>query len=251
MFDQLHLAALLGAHLLAPPKEGFRPALVRFLFDLFWNWVSSVQGRAELENLHLTQTTRLLKKLKADAWVISHKNKFSLSNAGVLGILQILREAAISDDARLTDFYIYFVKAYGHRLAELKAKDESNLPLALKHELTELLDLKPLLISKRQRLKQEIEYWRTRIAETKRTIAFARAERSSGVEWSDIVKRLDQFFPYELKGQKPLPDLFKNMPADWQEWEILEGNSLRMNLLWHNRILELEAQVIALEKMRC
>ena len=238
-------AALLGAHI-QKKDTGFRQRDVKFLMELFWNWQSSVVSRSHMEPVHNNQMKRTLQQLVQDSMATMSRSKppkYKLTRAGLISILEQIRNEALTGSFDAFLFGRYLFQTYRDRFSALVQNTGTNTPLAFRHEIKELLDTESLEEQKRSSLKKAIAYLKERISETEKTVNFSTKQLSQKIDLQELARQVETMFPYELNYQKPLTQLFKDLPEDLQKWELTEGNRLRIEILWKIKLRILEDQL--------
>ncbi len=227
------VAGTLGAHSNFA-KAGFRQKDVRFLIGLFLNWVESVSPGAD-EAIHNTQILRYLEKLKKEGFATrtgqGQSSRYFLTRAGLLELVSQLTRISSKSQFEHFFFVYFFVRTYGERLTELVRQKESRLPRSFEVELSALLDHHELLALQVRAIEIEIKKLESRIAETKAAKKMAEDFSRKGMGADEIVRLVEEQFPYELNSAKPMSDLFREIPPVQRMWELTTGNHNRVQYL--------------------
>ncbi len=245
------VAATLGAHSNLS-TDGFRQKDVRFLLGLFLNWMDSTIKNVD-EKIHNTQISRYLDTLLKAGYISKQGRerlpRYRLTRAGLLELVGQLVQVPVHAPLEQFFFMIYFMKTYRARLTELVTAKENRLPRSLQIELESRLDIKELLDQQTRHIKLEISKLEARLQDTKGAAALANQLSKKGAKNEEIIKAVEQLYPYELNSQKSMSDLFREIPASMRSWELNVGNENRANILWTGLRDYLRAYLQILEKM--
>ena len=219
-------------------QEGFRQKDLRFLLSLFLNWMTPVSGDADAQ-IHNTQVGRYLESLAKQGFV-DHVGKpkpprYRLTRTGLMELVSQLTHSG--QDARLEEFFfVYcFLKIYGNRLKELVAGKESReyrLPRSYQVELEALLDHTELLERRIRDVQLQIRKIDGRIQETNATNALASKLSARGEGAAEIIRAVEENFPYDLNRQKKMSEFMHEIPPELRTWELTSGNESRVRMLW-------------------
>ncbi len=225
-------------------ERGFRLKDVRFVFELFANWLDSLVPAEEVK-VHNTQVMRFMRDLSrhgfAKATVKGGQTRFQLSRMGLLELLQRLNDRSTGG---FTGFHFtyYFLRTYGTRIQQMIQAEGSGYAQSLQMELKVLLDHKRFLQHRLEKLDHEIARLKVRIKETDETVALGEQLKRQGENPEAIVELLAKKFPYALQAQKPMTALMAEISPDQRLWELTEGNRQRTKLMWKAVLDELTAQ---------
>lgn len=226
--------------------EGFRQKDVRFLLELFSNWIHHPLRRSTLPPLHNTQIQRYLDELlqAGRARRLARKNVplYRLTRTGVLELLETIRGEAISCSPEAFFFIVYFLRSYRELVLGSVEDLGASAAHAYRTELEAMLDSKSLVKARKKTVDDEITYWRLRIEETDKAASYAKDLVKDGKGIGEIAKLVEARFPYELNFQKPLAELLEEVAPDLQIWELTTGNVERSRSIWRSRIALLEAE---------
>lgn len=224
--------------------RGFRLRDMRFVYELFVNWLDSVLG-PETMTIHNTQVQRFMKDLCKDGFAKSSTKggqaRFQVTRMGLLELLQRLTER---EPGNFTSFYFtyYFLKTYGLRIQQMIEAEGSGYAKSLQLELKVLLDHKRFLQKRLENVEYQIERLKVRIKETDETADFCDKLHRQGENVNSIVEQAGHKFPYALQAQKPMHVLLNEISADQRLWELTEGNRQRTQVMWKAVLEELQSQ---------
>lgn len=245
-------AATIAAHANCG-EAGFRQRDVRFLIELFSNWVdiSLQDGVLEVKN---TQVQRFLEGLVADgsAKRVNRGTKqpvYRLSRLGLLDLLSRISNRPSGGRAEHFLFLHYFLCNYGPRIVELIRAEGRHFPTAMRLEIEALLDYRRLLEEEIRAVTREIRQLDERIDDAVRAGELATRLFAKGVPLDDVVLELEKKYPYELNNRKPLSELIGSVPADLGRWELTEGNLARPAQMWSPVRALFAAYLTALKKL--
>ena len=227
-------AAVVGAHANSSDK-GFRQRDVKFLAELFSNWVEDGLG-GRVVPLQNTQIQRFLKSLVREGFARelsrSKLPQYRLTRVGLLELISRMVHRERSGSRQHFFFLYYFIKNYGPRIAELVRVEGRQFPPALKQELTGLLDSRTLLLSEIAGTEAELERLAERQSDATKTSQMMRALPANSEEFWQKVQEAERLYPYELNSQKPLSQLIQEIPEKFQRWELEVGNVRRAEEIW-------------------
>ena len=244
MHPRLISAAAIGAHSNSEGR-GFRQRDIRFIVELFCNWLD-IFLRPEAPQWHNTQIMRFCDKLVADGWARRsgrNQNKlYALTRPGLVSLIHALTE--FDGYVRLSTFAFvyYFVRAYGARVLELIMAEGSGYSKALQMELRHLLDSDRLLRRQLEELDGQIRRMQGRLDDAKGSSQMAAKLHNQGMSLEDVIAKVTRTYPYELESQKPMLELFREIPPPLRLYEITEGQELRRDILWQGQLHYLQSQ---------
>jgi hypothetical protein len=215
-------------------EKGFRQRDARFFIELFMNWAEDLgpSGRT-IQN---TQLLRYIEELVREGYARRLSARaaptYKLSRIGLLEILTRIVSPSPSISPSHFLFLVCFIRSYKHRIEALIAAEGHQFPVALKIELTALLDVDELIRSERKRVKHAIMRIEKRIDDALGTSELARHRLASRVPFEDVVREAEAKYPYELNSMKPLSELILSLVPDQRRWELEEGNTVRAKTIW-------------------
>lgn len=240
-------AATIAAHANAA-SDYFRQKNVRFLIELFFNWTE--EGIVQINN---TQVLRHLQNLVDDGLAkksIKAKHpRYRLTRPGLLEIVRRLTDNPAVESPAQFLFLYYFIRSYGPRITELVENEGSDFPTAIKLEIASLLDSAKLLNTEIESVKLKIRKLTERIKEVEKAHYLTKSLLKKGKSVPEVVRQINSNFPYSLNSQKPLTELFSELPVDGGRWELEQGNIQRVNVLWKNSKTMKENYLQLLERL--
>ncbi|MCI5064753.1 hypothetical protein MRY87_03395 [bacterium] len=216
-------------------ESGFRQRNLRFYFELFREWASWDRSapRAELQT---TQFTRFLNELvregHAKCVTRAPRSPYLLTRLGLIELLTRISQRNEAEPHHTFLFAFYFLRAYRDRLIRLVTREGSDFPTALQIELEALLDYRSLLSTKIKSLQKSIRKIKAGIENAESSSALSQNLFHRGIALEEIVREVEQKFPYEFHAEKPLHELIAEIPEEAKQWELETGNALRAKLLW-------------------
>ncbi len=245
-------AATIAAHANGG-EAGFRQRDVRFLIELFSNWVdiSLVHGVLEVKN---TQVQRYLETLAADGCAkrqtrAGKQPVYRLTRLGLLELLSRISNRPSGGRPEHFLFLYYFLCNYGPRISELIRAEGRHFPSAMRLEIEALLDYRRLLADEISAVTREIRQLDERIDDAVRAGELATRLFAKGVPITEVVAELEKRYPYELNNRKPLSELIGGVPPDLGRWELTEGNLARPAQMWNPVRSLFAAYLAALKKL--
>jgi hypothetical protein len=227
-------AATIAAHA-SCRGEGFRQKDVRFMIELYSNWVETTFDDQVL-SIKNTQVLRYLEELVSEGLARRSKRKgkpyYRLSRTGLIDLLGRLIPSSLHIQAEHFFFLYYFISNYRPAIESLIESEGKRFPLALKLEVESLLDGKALLETQLQYAKLELQRLEERIADASRGAALAEKLYQKDLPLLDVAKEIEKQYPYELNSQKPLTELMQEVPEDLGRWELAQGSKQRVRQIW-------------------
>ena len=250
-FDTISAAAVIAAHANSPTTE-FRQRDVRFLIELFSNWVEHSIG-IPVGGLQNTQISRYLEQLCDDGLcsksVSGNLPQYRLQRIGVIELLGRVTHIPNHVQAELGFFACYFIYNYRERLWALVDQEGKRFPLALRIELESLLDYSTLLSKLIAQAEIELRKLKVRISDAKQASTLAIELQAKGHTAQEIAQAIEKEYPYELNSQKPLSELISALHEPHGLWELGDGTRRRSIDLWQPSKIMLEAYLGALKDL--
>jgi hypothetical protein len=244
-------SAVIAAHANAP-DEGFRQRDVRFLIELLSNWVDYTLDGAVLE-LKNTQVARYLDNLveegAAKRTTRGKRPRYRLTRIGFLELLSRLTTIPANIEPAHFLYIFYFLSNYRQRLLDLIQREGDRFPVAMQLEVEDLLDTKALVEEERKRISIELKKLHSRIADSKQSSRLARDLYRRGLSGPEVAQKIEETYPYALNSQKPLSELYSEIPKDIGQWELEEGTLQRCEQLWNPSRVVLNAYMQQLNKL--
>lgn len=215
--------------------RGFRQRDLRFLIELFTNWVEGSLAGGEIA-LNNTQVLRYLESLAAEGYakVLSRQKqpRYRLTRLGLLELLTRLSNRPRGGRPEHFFFLFYFLSCYAPRITELIKAEGKHFPSAMRIEIEALLDYGRLLEEEVRKTQLELRKLEERISDSTQSSRLATKLFAQGAAMEEVVAELEKKYPYELNSQKPLSELFADIPPDIGRWELELGNTRRVTHLW-------------------
>ena len=250
-YEQFVAAATIAAHANAS-ADGFRQRDVRFLIELFSNWVETT-FEGQVLNLSNTQVLRYLDELVSEGFARrTHRQKrpsYFLTRTGLIELLGRLVPESLHIQAEHFFFLYYFLTNYRPRIERLVEAEGKQFPLSLRLELENLLDADSLARGQLAFAKLELKKLEARIKDAEAGRQLAAKLLSDEKELSEIALEVERSYPYELNSQKPLSELLSEIPDDLAVWEITEGSKMRVAHIWQPSLLLLSRYIECLESL--
>ena len=247
----LFSAATIAAHSQSDNK-GFRQRDVRFLLELFSNWLhSSLHGGViPVKN---TQISRYLTALVKEGYVRQFKRAiphYRVTRIGLVELISRLVQAEYVTKKEYFFFVFYFIKNYKPILYEMIAKEGKQFPTALKIELDSLFDLEKLIDRETSAATRELRRIEVRIRDSLHTSECVTKGLKQGKDFERIVQEVEERFPYELNSTKPLSELISQIPPQVRQWELKDGTLYRSNEIWNPMKRLLKSYIRELENLK-
>ncbi len=215
-------------------EEGFRPRDIKFFVELFLNWSEDVE--AATHSLQNTQFSRFVSSLTREGFAKRTLKKgtpfFRLTRLGLLELLNRIISSKNVFHPSTALFRVCFVKSYRPRLEALVEREGAHFPHSLRIELATLLDVATLLHSEITRVERALKRVEQRIEDALKTSALTKNRLAGGVPFPEVVREVEDRYPYELNTMKPLEELIASIAPDQRQWELEEGNLIRAHTIW-------------------
>ena len=215
-------------------KDGFRQKDLRFLIELFSNWLEiSLDGSSlEIEN---TQIARYLGGLIGGGW--------AKQTGSTIPRYRLTRDGLVEQLSRLVNrphwwpiedywFIVYFLDSYRERINALIVQAGPLYTGPMKLAIQQLLDVRRFSQRQDELLTMEIAKLELRISDTRKTMALVRDGKAKGKSTEAILEEIQQKVPYQLNNQKPMRELFKETPDENWLWEMEIGSHNRTTRIW-------------------
>lgn len=215
-------------------EEGFRLRDVKFFVELFLNWSEDVE--AATHSLQNTQLARFISTLTENGFAkrVSKKSTpiFRLTRLGLLELLNRIIGSKNVFHPSTALFRICFVKSYRPRLEALVEREGAHFPHSLRVELASLLDVETLIAHETARVERALKRTDQRIDDALKTSAYTKNRLAAGIPFSEVVREVEDRYPYELNTMKPLEELIASIAPDQRQWELEDGNLIRVETMW-------------------
>lgn len=227
-------AATIAAHA-SYRGEGFRQKDVRFMIELFSNWVETTFEDHVL-SIKNTQVLRYLEELVSESLARRSKRKgrpyYRLTRTGLIDLLGRLIPNSLHIQPEHFFFLYYFVTNYRPAIEALIEAEGKRFPLALKLEVESLLDGAALLETQLQYANLELQRLDERMADASKGAELAEKLYREDLPLSEVAEKIEKQYPYELNSQKPLAELMQEVPDDLGRWELAQGSRQRVAQIW-------------------
>ena len=227
--------------------EGFRQKDVRFLMELFCNWIESF-SRSEVVLIQNTQILRYLGELEREGFVrlirSSKQPLYRLTRTGLIELISRAVNGGGRENPAQFFFLFYFIGSYRSKIFDLVKAEGRQFPYALELELEALLDCKTLLDREIKTAERKLRELDLRISDGQNAAQLTTESIAKKVPYEEIVKKWEKLYPYGLNSHKPLSELFSEISPDIANWELETGNIKRVENMWkpiralHTRYLE-------------
>lgn len=251
-YRPLFHAAAIAAHARFTQK-GFRQKDLRFLIELFSNWVeATLEGPSlDVEN---TQIARYLASLIGQGWAQQTDGKpprYRLTRDGLMENLSRLVERTHWWPIEEFFFVHYFLDSYRDRIDALITHAGPLYTGPMKLAIGQLLDVRRLVEREEALLAMEIAKLDLRIADSRKTSLIVTTGTAKGRQPAELLQEIQEQVPYQLNNQKPLTELFRETPDENWIWEMEVGSQQRAAKIWiplKDLLVHLKGQVAALNR---
>lgn len=233
-YEILVAAACVAAHANVR-VDGFRQRDIRFLLDLFTNWLGHC---LEMEGATIanTQISRYVQQLVVDGYarVIEPGSypRYRLSRIGIIELLTRIVPGSGYLQPEQCVFVYYFIKNYRQRLIDAIEQEGRQFPPALRMEIMALLDVRSVLTSQLRAAELEFIKLEQRLRDSENSARLAQRLFIQGNSTAEVAQEIEKAHPYELNSMKPLAELMSEIPPDLARWELETGAQRRATDLW-------------------
>lgn len=236
MIDLLLSAAALASNASCSTDEGFRARDLKFLGELFSNWIDhSFSGGVVC--LHNNQVRRFLLNLEIEGYLRrfadAGNQSYQLTRLGVLELASRLSADKHSIDPARFLFCYQIVHLYGEVVMTMVRREGKSFPDSLRLELEGLLDHRSMLKREIALVTKASEAYRQRAEKGKRVAVLSRALISQGLSGRRLYGEIEKEYPYNLSATKPLSQVLAGLPSGLADREITSGALSRAEYLWH------------------
>lgn len=246
------LAGVIAAHA-SYSQEGFRQKDIKFMIEMMSNWMDMTFPDSTL-NLHNTQIMRFLTEMVREGFAQRFlKNKvptYKLTRVGLIAILGKLVQRPAQFPLEHFYFIFHFVEALRTPLENLIKAEGQQFPLALKIEVESLLDVKRLIQRQLDFVQTESRKLKQRINDNLEVIQIVQRGRKIKLTTSQIILEIEKKFPYDLNSQKPLSELYNDMPEGLRDFILDSVLEKRTNQIWTPISSVLEKHLEMLEQLK-
>lgn len=237
LFEKYELfiaAATVGAHANFSDR-GFRQRDVKFLIELFTNWVEHSM-RFKRFTFQNTQVSRYLESLVSQGLARrsfrTKRPSYALTRAGLIELLTRIGKSEHFERPERFLFVYYFISNYSARIFAMVREAGQEFPPAIEIELRELLDVETLRLREIKSCERELEKIDIKISEAIKSSRLAVEMLANGSSDHEVARKIEELFPYELNSEKPLSKLYNELPVESRRWELEIGNLRRAEQLW-------------------
>ncbi|MFN0245822.1 MAG: hypothetical protein ACKV2T_02870 [Kofleriaceae bacterium] len=253
--DSLFTAALLAADLTATVDRaealGFQQRDVRFFYLLFRNWLEVdvrhpdadldlTRVRRELIKLGRRGRVRELRKARRRRGVRTPRQRYVLTLAGVLALVDELVTASPLRPFEETLFVILFAASYRELL--IRRVEQASAPVA-RRRIARALDPKQLIAHARRDLVRQCSDLEERISSGDELRDAADRAFAEGKSDAETVAILERISTYQLHYVRPLGDLLLSLPPRVRRYEIGDGITARRDLMFAPLLRLVRAQL--------
>lgn len=250
--DLIAATAVLAAHSNAR-GDSFRQRDVKFLLDLFNNWLEYAPGGTTTpwQNNQIARYLHLLVQEGFARQLSRTKTpRYRLTRAGLLEVVNRIVHAGELPSREHFFFLYYFVKNYRPFIESLIKDEGKSFPTAIRLELEALFDVKALVEREVAATALAVKKLVVRMREAEQASKVAKQRRAEGRSTAEIVAELEESVPYDLNSQKPLGELISELRDAQKQWELEEGNGLRVQQLWKPTLSLLQTHLKLLHELQ-
>jgi len=246
------IAACLGAQTMFA-AEGFRQKDLKFLIEMFSNWVD-ITLKDRVLTVHNTQIMRYLNSLVAEGYAqkITRKgqSRFRLTRVGLISLLTQLIQRPPQFPLEHFFFAFHMVETYRAQIENLVKSEGQQFPSALKIELDALFNLEKILNEQVAYVRTELRKLKQRIEDSENVEKLVKKMRAEKRSISEIATAIEQQYPYDLNSQKPLAQFYNEIPKQVADWILDRAIGSRREQIWIPLVSILEKHLEVLERLR-
>ncbi len=229
-------SAAIAAHASFDSEGGFRQKDLKFLTDMFSNWVD-VTLENQVLTIHNTQVMRYLNDLVKGGFAVRTKGagaqpRYKLTRTGLMGLVQRLVKRPPRFPLEHFYFVYHIVETYRGPIERLIVDGGMKLTPSQKIELNALFDIRHSLEEHLAFVSVELKKIKQRIQDSEAVTKIVNDARRSGKTTEDLVKTIEEKFPYDLNSQKPLSVFYKEIPAFMRDWILDVALPKRCEQIW-------------------
>ncbi|MCB0328309.1 MAG: hypothetical protein KDD70_01560 [Bdellovibrionales bacterium] len=233
-YEPFVAAAILGAHA-NTRSAGFRQYDVRYMLEIFTNWVSSAEGQSSLP-IQNNQIARYLNALVEEDFATSlgdgRKLRYRLTRRGLLEVITRFVTKAHYNPREHFYFVLSFADMYAGRMIDFVKEEGARFPNSLRLELEALLDPASILNRQIEEVKHELYLLDKRIKDIQKIEALVNKRLGEGVSYENITAEVDRIGFFGFSTQLRFTEVFEMSTVKQGIWEMICGNLLREKLLW-------------------
>jgi hypothetical protein len=246
------IAACLGAQTIFS-AEGFRQKDLKFLIEMFSNWVD-ITLKDRVLSVHNTQIMRYLQYLCAEGFAIKISRKgqprFRLTRVGLITLITKLVERPPQFPLEHFFFGFHMIDAYRNQIESLVKSEGQQFPKALKIELDALFNLQRILDEQLSYVRTELRKLKQRIADSEAVETLVKRMRRENRSVKEIANEIDKQYPHDLHSQKPLSQVYNDLPKPVADWILDVAIAKRREQIWLPISEVLQKHIDVLEKLK-
>lgn len=251
-YNEFVAGATLGAHANSL-GQGFRQNDVRFILEIFTNWVASAEGQTSLP-VQNTQIARYLDALAEEGFArkTAKQNKpfYKVTRAGLIELITRLVSGEHYNPREYFYFVYYMVTSYRSRIIELVRREGSRFPYSMQLELESLLSPETLLERQLAYTRRTLAGLEKRIRDSKSIETIIADLQKDGKDFKEIVNYIDRRHPFGLSGERRYSEVLQAGTERQRLWEMTVGNAKRMELIMKPSCNLLRAHLHELEELK-
>ena len=243
--------SVFGTHVNSLDK-GFTIVDVRFLFELFLNWMgsSSAWGRVGHFDDQISEyIDTLLEKGLAKKISRKDESRYKLTRVGVK---RLIYRAVSVPYLYADDFYfIYsYIENYAPRTLAMISREGKSYPYDERIEIEGLLDLEELIRKQQRYLNKRLKALNNRIDMQLAANKYVEELLAGGESFEDVATKLEKKYPYVLNSMKPFSEFVARGTAKQALWELCEGGTRRVEQMWNFERAHLELHLAQLDELK-
>jgi hypothetical protein len=246
------IAACLGAQAIFS-TTGFRQKDLKFLIEMFSNWVD-ITLKDRVLTVHNTQIMRYLHHLVREGYAqkLSRKGqpRFRLTRIGLITLLTQLVRRPTEFPLEHFFFSFHMAEAYRSQIESLVKAEGQQFPSALRIELDELFNLTRMLDDQILHVRTELKKLKQRILDSENVEKLVKKMRTEKRAIKDIANEIEKQYPYDLNSQKPLAQFYNEIPKPIADWILDVAISKRREQIWNPILHTMEKHLEVLEELR-
>jgi hypothetical protein len=250
--DIFVIAGCLGAQTIFS-AEGFRQKDLKFLIEMFSNWVDTTLKDRVL-SVHNTQVMRYLHFLVNQGFAQKTTRKgqprFRLTRLGLIALLTQLVRRPPQFPLEHFFFGFHMIDAYRHQIETLVMSEGEQFPAALKIELDALFNLRKILDEQLAYIQTELRKLKQRISDSEAVETLVKKMRRDKRSVKEIANEIDKQYPHDLHSQKPLAQVYNELPKPVADWILDVAIAKRREQIWLPISEVLEKHALILERLK-
>lgn len=215
-------------------EKGFRQRDVKFYVDLLLDWMES-SPFAKNVVIQNTQMMRFLDSLVERQWLTRKEQTTPVYFFNNRYFMDLIRETLCPSEKDPYEIFFlqyHLASVYRDTLSELLFMRGVELSRGQKMDLDHLLNAKMLLRGQKERIEREIEKISARQKEVVKMIDLSKEELRKSSDTIEIVKKIEQKYPYQLQYQKSMSKTFSDIHPKLRVLELTTNSEKRISTLW-------------------